>query len=61
MKKIKDTMNDDNYERYEPILIVIVDIIKQIATVDIHGYEESKQMAINERKRLEVLYGYLGD
>ena len=30
-------------------------------SVDIHGYEESKQMAINERKRLEVLYGYLGD
>ena len=32
MKKIKDNMDDDNYERYEPILIVIVDIIKQIAT-----------------------------
>ena len=30
-------------------------------SVDIHGYEESKQMAINEQKRLEVLYGYLGD
>ena len=32
MKKIKDNMDDDTYERYEPILIVIVDIIKQIAT-----------------------------
>ena len=32
MKKIKDNMDDDNYERFEPILIVIVDIIKQIAT-----------------------------
>ena len=32
MQKIKDNMDDDNYERYEPILIVIVDIIKQIAT-----------------------------
>ena len=32
MKKIKDNMDDDNYERYEPILIVIVDIIKQIVT-----------------------------
>ena len=32
MKKIKDNMDDENYERYEPILIVIVDIIKQIAT-----------------------------
>ena len=30
-------------------------------SVDIHGYEESKTMAINERKRLETLYGYLGD
>ena len=32
MQKIKDNMDDENYERYEPILIVIVDIIKQIAT-----------------------------
>ena len=32
MKKIKDNMNDENYERYESILIVIVDMIKQIAT-----------------------------
>ena len=32
MQKIKDNMDDDTYERYEPILIVIVDIIKQIAT-----------------------------
>ena len=32
MKKIKDNMDDDNYERYEPILIVILDMIKQIAT-----------------------------
>ena len=31
MKKIKDNMNDDIYERYEPILTVIVDMIKQIA------------------------------
>ena len=30
-------------------------------SVDIHGYEESKLMAINERKRLETLYGYIGD
>ena len=32
MQKIKDNMDDEKYERYEPILIVIVDIIKQIAT-----------------------------
>ena len=32
MQKIKDNMNDESYERYEPILIIIVDIIKQIAT-----------------------------
>jgi len=32
MKKIKDNMDDDNYERYEPILFIIVDMIKQIAT-----------------------------
>ena len=32
MKKIKDNMDDDAYERYEPILIIIVDTIKQIAT-----------------------------
>ena len=32
MKKIKDNMDDGTYARYEPILIVIVDIIKQIAT-----------------------------
>ena len=32
MKKIKDNMNDENYERYEPILIMIVDMIKRIAT-----------------------------
>ena len=32
MQKIKDNMDDENYERYEPILIIIVDIIKQIAT-----------------------------
>ena len=32
MQKIKDTMDDDAYERYEPILIIIVDTIKQIAT-----------------------------
>ena len=32
MKKIKDNMDDDNYERYEPILFIIVDLIKQIVT-----------------------------
>ena len=32
MKRIKDNMDDDNYERYEPILFIIVDLIKQIAT-----------------------------
>ncbi len=32
MKKIKDNMDDENYERYEPILFIIVDMIKQIAT-----------------------------
>ena len=32
MKKIKDNMDDENYERYEPILFIIVDLIKQIAT-----------------------------
>ncbi len=32
MQKIKDNMDDGTYARYEPILIVIVDIIKQIAT-----------------------------
>ena len=32
MQKIKDNMDDENYERYEPIFIVIVDIIKPIAT-----------------------------
>ena len=35
--------------------------IDKYYSVDIHGYEESKQMTINERKRLETLYGYLGD
>ena len=35
--------------------------IDKYYSVDINGYEESKQMAINERKRLEVQYGYLGD
>ena len=35
--------------------------IDKYYSVDIHGYEESKLMAINERKRLETLYGYLGD
>ena len=35
--------------------------IDKYYSVDINGYEESKTMAINERKRLEVLYGYLGD
>ena len=25
------------------------------------GEDRAKQMAINERKRLETLYGYLGD
>ena len=33
MKKIKDNMNDDNYERYEPISIVIVDMIKQLRQI----------------------------
>ena len=32
MKKIKDNMDDDNYERYEPISIIIVDMITQIVT-----------------------------
>ena len=32
MKRIKDNMDDDHYERYEPILLIIVDLIKQIAT-----------------------------
>ena len=32
MKRIKDNMDDDNYERYEPILFIIVDLIKQLAT-----------------------------
>ena len=32
MNRIKDNMDDDNYERYEPILFIIVDLIKQIAT-----------------------------
>ena len=32
MQKIKDNMDDDNYERYEPILLIIIDMIKQIAT-----------------------------
>ena len=32
MKRIKDNMDDDNYERYEPILLIIIDMIKQIAT-----------------------------
>ena len=31
--------------------------IDKYYSVDIHGYEESKQMAINERKRLEIMYG----
>ena len=35
--------------------------IDKYYSVDIHGYEDSKLMAINERKRLETLYGYLGD
>ncbi len=35
--------------------------IDKYYSVDTYGYEESKQMAINERKRLEVLYGYIGD
>jgi len=34
--------------------------IHKYYSVDIHGYDESKQMAINERKRLEVLNGYIG-
>ena len=32
MKKIKDNMDDENYDRYEPILFIIVDLIKSIAT-----------------------------
>ena len=32
MNRIKDNMDDDNYERYEPILFIIVDLIKQLAT-----------------------------
>ena len=35
--------------------------IDKYYSVDIHGYEESKLMAINERKRLETISGYLGD
>ena len=35
--------------------------VNKYYSVDIHGYDESKQMAINERKRLEILYGYIGD
>ena len=35
--------------------------IDKYYSVDINGYEESKIMEINERKRLEVLNGYLGD
>ena len=34
--------------------------LSKIFSIDKLG-EESKTMAINERKRLEVLYGYLGD
>ena len=30
-------------------------------SIDIYGYEEAKEHAINERIRLEVLYGYIGD
>ena len=30
-------------------------------SVDLHGDEDAKTMAINERKRLEILYGYIGD
>ena len=30
-------------------------------SVDIYGYEETKIMAINESKWLEVLYGYIGE
>ena len=32
MKKIKDNMNDENYECYEPLLVINVDMMKQIAT-----------------------------
>ena len=44
MQKIKDNMDDENYERYEPILIIIVDIIKQIATDEkiLDGLHNSK-------------------
>ena len=35
--------------------------IDKYYSVDIYGYEQSKEMAINERKRLEVMYGYIGE
>ena len=35
--------------------------IDKYYSVDIHGDEEAKTMAINERKGLEILYGYIGD
>ena len=35
--------------------------IDKYYSVDIHGDEEAKTKAINERKRLEILYGYIGD
>ena len=28
MKRIKDNMDDDNYERYEPFLIIVVGMVK---------------------------------
>ena len=35
--------------------------IDKYYSVDKNGDEEAKTMAINERKRLEFLYGYIGD
>ena len=35
--------------------------IDKYYSVDIFGEEEAKTMAINERKGLEILYGYIGD
>ena len=35
--------------------------IDKYYSVDKNGDEEAKTMAINERKRLEILYGYIGD
>ena len=35
--------------------------IDKYYSVDRYGDEEAKTMAINERKGLEIIYGYIGD